>query len=213
MLKKLALAVVALVALVVVVGLARGRHWRVEKAAVINAKPETLHAFVDDFERGWTRWSVWHAMDPKGVWSYAGTPGTVGHTMSWQGPEVGTGKLTLTKIEPLEVAYDGAIESNDVNDKGTLTFTPDPTPGSTATKVVWIDEGDAPPVVGGLFKGMLEAMLGDQFQKNLDALKVVAEKKQVDDDTAAAQAKAAGDAAAAAAPAPDGGAPPAPATP
>ena len=135
-------------------------------------------------------------------------------------------------IEPLVVAYEGAIESKNVNDKGTLTFTPDTAAGSTATKIVWIDEGDAPPVVGGLFKGMLEAMLGDQFQKNLDALKAVAEKQQVADDARAAQdaaaqddaaqddaapddavQKAAAAAAAAAPPAPAAGTQPAPATP
>ncbi len=187
MLKKLALAVVALVAMVVIIGLARGSHWKVEKTVAIDAPPEAIQPFVVDLQKGWPQWATWHAMDPKATWTYAGTPGAVGQSMSWQGPEIGKGTLTLTKIEPLLVAYDGAIESNDVNDKGTLTFTPE----AAGTRVVWLDEGDAPPVVGGLFKGMLEAMLGEQFQKNLDALKVVVEKQQVAAQAVAAQAVAA----------------------
>lgn len=138
-------------------------------------------------------------MDPEGVWTYAGAPSTVGHSMAWDGPKVGHGKLTLASLSASTVRYDGAIEGDDVNNHGVLTLAPD----GANTEVVWVDEGDAPPVVGGLFMGMLEDMLNDNFTRNLAALKVVAEKQQavVDANEAAAAAVAEAKAQDAAAPA------------
>jgi len=194
MLKKLAIAAVAIVVAIVAVGLARGSEWRVEKSIGINAKPENIQPLITDFAKGWPQWSLWSSMDPAAKYKYSGTPGTPGHSMTWSGPEVGNGTLTLQTVEPLKVVFAGAIEAKEQNDVSTFSFSDD---GKTTT-LVWLDEGKAPPVIGGLFKGLLEKTLGAQFEKNLEQLKVAAEKKQTEIDAAAAAAAAAGAAAAAA---------------
>lgn len=174
MLRKILLVVLVVVVGAVVVGLARGSHWRIEQRAQIAARPDVIAPLLTDFEKGWPQWSVWHGMDPEGKWSYGGTASTPAHSMAWDGPTVGHGKLTLAEVGPMSLRYDGAIEGDEVNNHGSLTWLP----AGAQTEVVWIDEGDAPPVIGGLFMGMLEDMLNDNFTRNLAALKVVAEKQQ-----------------------------------
>lgn len=160
------IGLVGVLGLAVVVGAVRGSHWEVERSVTIQASPEQLLPLVADFESGWTKWSVWSEMDPQGKWEFGGNPGEPGHWMAWDGPEVGHGKLTLTKVEASGITYEGQIETDEPNNVGTITFEPD----GDATKVTWHDEGDAPPVIGGLFKGMLEDMLGQNFEQNLEKL-------------------------------------------
>lgn len=208
MLKKIALVVGAVIALIVVVGVARGRDWHVERATTINARPETIQPLLIDFEKGWTQWSVWASMDPAAKWEFGGAAGTVGHSMRWSGQKIGGGTLKLEAIEPLKVVYRGVLDGKeDQGDTGTITLTAD----GTSTKVLWTDDGVAPPVVGGLLKGMLQKSLGAQFEKNLEQLKALAEKTQANNDAAAKAAadKAAADAAATP-PAPVGNPPPPP---
>lgn len=176
MLKKILIAGAVVVIAIVAVGLARGSDWKVERSLAMKAQPATVLPLLTDFEKGWTQWSIWSSMDKQAKWTFAGTPGTVGHAMTWGGPEVGSGTLTIKSITPTQVELEGAIESKDKNDLTTFTLKSE---GETTT-VTWLDEGHAPPVIGGLFKGKLEQMLGEQFQKNLEQLKAVAEKKQLE---------------------------------
>lgn len=172
MLKKAALALLAVVVLLGVVGALLPRQWRVERAVVIDAPPERILPFVANLKR-WQDWAVWtKAMDPKVVNTWGGPDEGVGARWQWTGPVMGRGAMTVTAADATGVSVEEAIESDTVNARGRLSFTVE----GPGTRVVWVDEGTLPPM-GGFFRGYLEGMLGENFEKGLSGLKALVEKQ------------------------------------
>lgn len=169
---RIALGLVALLAVAVVVGALLPNTWRVEQSIVINAPPERIHPFLDELRR-WQDWAVWNKeMDPKVVWTYEGPERGVGARWAWNGPVMGRGRMEIVKSDPAQgLEVDEAIESDQVNAHTRFTYSAQ----GGATKVTWVDEGTLPPVIGGYFHGMLEDMLSENFSKGLAKLKVVVE--------------------------------------
>lgn len=172
LLRRVAIALVAVLLLALVVGLVLPRRWRVEQSVTINAPPERIHPFIEN-PRKWQEWAVWtRDMDPQVRNDYGGPESGVGAKWSWLGPKMGRGRLEVIASDPKQgVTVDEAIESDEVNARTTFTFTAN----GTGTVVKWVDEGTLPPVMGGYFKGMIEEMLSDNFAKGLVKLKGVVE--------------------------------------
>lgn len=63
MLRKIAIAIVVLLAAFVVFAATRPDTFRVERAASIKAPPEKIFAILNDF-RQWGAWSPWEKKDP-----------------------------------------------------------------------------------------------------------------------------------------------------
>lgn len=180
------LGLVALVAVLAVVGLFLPRQWHVERTLVINAAPEHIHPLVSDLKE-WQSWAAWNkAMDPEVKWEYGGPASGEGAWWSWNGPQMGRGKMTITKSDVASgVWVDEMIETDkEVNAKGSITWTRE----GDGLKVAWVDEGTLPPVMGGYFVGFIEKMLGEHFQTGLANLKTAAEKRRATEQEAAAQA-------------------------
>ncbi|HSP80740.1 MAG TPA: SRPBCC family protein, partial [Myxococcaceae bacterium] len=94
----------------------------------------------------------------------------------------GRGKMTITKSDAAAgVWVDEMIEADEVNAHGSVTWTLE----GGGTKVTWVDEGELPPVIGGYFVGMIEEMLGENFQQGLEGLKKQAETRRVLEEQAA----------------------------
>lgn len=172
MVKRIAIALVALVGLLVLVGLALPRRWRVEQSITIDAPPERIHPFLNDLRR-WQEWAVWtRAMDPQVRNTYGGAQDGVGATWAWLGPTMGRGRMEIVASDAREgLTIDEAIEADEVNARTTFTFSP----VGGATRVTWVDEGTLPPVMGGYFRGMIERMLAEHFGQGLQRLKQLVE--------------------------------------
>lgn len=172
MLKKAAILVGAIALLIGAIGALLPRQWHVERSIHIEAPPERVLPFVANLRR-WQDWAVWtKAMDPNVVNTFAGPDEGVGARWQWQGPVMGHGAMTITAADRTGVSIDEAIESDVVNARGRLAFTPD----GQGTTVTWSDDGTLPPM-GGFFRENLEAMLGAHFEKGLSALKSVVEQQ------------------------------------
>ena len=185
-LKVVGLGLVGLVAVLVAVGLFLPRTWHVETSVVINATPEHIHPLVDDL-KAWPTWAAWNKeMDPVVKWEYGGPSSGVGAWWSWDGPQMGHGKMTITKSDVVSgVWIDEMIETDDkVNAHGSITWTQE----GGGTKVTWTDEGELPAVIGGYAVGFIEKMLTDHFQKGLVKLKGEVEKRRAAELEAAQQA-------------------------
>lgn len=171
--KKVLIGLLVVVALLLLVGAALPRTWKVERSLVIAAPAATIHPWIDDLKR-WPEWAAWNKeMDPAVKWTYSGPAKGVGASWQWDGPVMGHGAMTITRSEPDKgVWIDEKIEGDEVNAHGSLTFAPD----GAGTKVTWRDEGTLPPVIGGYFRGYIEGMLGDHFAKGLQKLKGQVEK-------------------------------------
>ncbi len=172
MIKKFAIALVAVVLLTLSAGLILPRGWRVERQVLINAGPGRVHALLFDLKR-WQEWSVWtRAMDPLLHNTYEGPQEGVGAKWMWLGPKMGRGQVAIVASDPLSgIELDEAIESEVVNAHASVKLTVE----GSATRVVWIDEGTLPLIVGGLFRGAVERQLGEHLQASLQKLKAVAE--------------------------------------
>jgi Polyketide cyclase / dehydrase and lipid transport len=174
-LKIVGLGFVGLVVVLTVVGLLLPRQWKVERSVVIQAAPEHIHPLIEDL-KAWQSWAAWTKdMDPEVKNEYGGPTTGVGAWWSWSGPVMGHGKMTITKSDVAAgVWVDEMIETDkEVNAHGSLTWTQE----GGGTKVTWVDTGTLPPM-GGYFVGMIEGMLGDNFEVGLKHLKAEVEKRR-----------------------------------
>jgi Polyketide cyclase / dehydrase and lipid transport len=172
-LKLAALGLLGVVVLLVLVGLFLPRQWRVERAIVIQAQPARIHPLLANLRR-WQDWAAWNKeMDPEVKYEFAGPEEGAGASWSWQGPKMGRGRMVVTRAEADKGLWvDEAIESDEINAQGALTYAPE----GTGTRVTWTDTGTLPPVIGGYFVGQINDMLGGHFQVGLERLKALAEK-------------------------------------
>ena len=206
MLRKILLAVAALVVLLVIVIATRPSTYRVERSTRIAAPPEVVFGLVNDFH-AWRGWSPWERLDPDMKRDIGGgSAGSgVGATYAWTGnAKVGEGKMTITESRPaqkvgirLEFLKPMAAVS-----QADFGFRPE----GGATQVSWVMTGtnDFTGKAFALFADM-DAMIGKDFDQGLAAMRTEAE--------AEAKRRAGASAAAPAAPSGAGAAPVEPATP
>jgi hypothetical protein len=124
----------------------------------------------------WQDWAAWtKGMDPEVEYTYSGPSEGVGATWAWRGPKMGKGRMMLTASDPQRgVEIDEAIESDEVNARGSLIYTRT----GEGTRIDWRDSGTLPPVLGGYARGMINDMLGENSAVGLADLKRVVEEGQ-----------------------------------
>lgn len=162
----------ALVLLLVLVAFLFPRHYRVERSAVFNARPEAIHPQIADL-RAWKAWGVWQERDPNMQISYSDPAKGVGAWSAWISAKEGSGKMTIVEDSATVVRY--ALEFPDFGTKSnaSLMLTPD----GAATRVTWIDEGDLGMNPMNRWFGLfLEKLLGPDFEKSLSNLQRIVEK-------------------------------------
>jgi hypothetical protein len=172
-LKKLALGLCAIVAILAAVVAVQPSEFRVERSAIVQAPAGVVYAHIQSL-RAMDEWSPYAKMDPQMQIHYEGPEGGVGARSSWQGPQMGTGRLTITAVEP-----DRSVEMRlemltPMQADNRILFSLAPMGG--ATQVTWRMQGRN-GLLGkaiGLVIGM-DAMLGGQFEQGLASLEGVAE--------------------------------------
>ncbi|MDJ0698410.1 MAG: SRPBCC family protein [Woeseiaceae bacterium] len=99
--QKLFIAIVALIALVIIIGFSLPRYTRVEVSDTIDANPATVFALINDLERA-ALWSPVVSADPNARIVYSGPQRGIGATMTWDGAIAGTGVQVITESVPWE---------------------------------------------------------------------------------------------------------------
>ncbi len=162
----------ALVLLLVVVAFFLPREYRVERSAVIKAKPEAVHAQLADM-RAWKAWGVWFERDPNIKNTYSDQQSVIGAWSAWESKTEGNGKSTLTEITPARIVY--SLEFPDMGMTSTGVF--ELTPQADGVKVVWSDAGDlGMNPLSRWFGLFLDKMIGPDFEAGLAKLKRNLEK-------------------------------------
>jgi len=172
MLKKILIALVAILAIGAVVGLLLPRHVKVERSVVIDRPPSLIFATLNSFQL-FPRWSPWQDLDPNMHQAMEGPRDGVGAKLVWSGNDkVGNGTQTITAVEPGR-----AVDSDlDFGQMGTAKSVMTLTQQGTSTKVTWsvvVDMGANP--VGHYFGLMMDGMLGKDFANGLGKLKPLME--------------------------------------
>jgi uncharacterized protein YndB with AHSA1/START domain len=103
MLKKILIALLAVIAIFLIVVALQPSEFHVERTATMAAPPATVFDQVNDFHK-WDAWSPWAKLDPNAKITFEGPPSGTGTIMTWAGNnEVGEGKMTLTESRPNEL--------------------------------------------------------------------------------------------------------------
>lgn len=182
-LKTILFIVLAIVAIVCILGMIGPDTYRVERSATIAAPTESVYAHVSSLG-AMDKWSPWNAYDPNMKKTLEGTDGTVGATQSWEGnSDVGKGAQRIDSLapntlvrthlmfkEPMESECDALVEL---------------TPAGDSTKVTWAMVGENNFLSKVISKFMdMDAMIGKDFEAGLAMLKT-----QVETDEAARKAE------------------------
>ena len=175
MLKKIAITVAALLALLLLYAATRPNTFRVQRTARIKATPDRLFANINDLH-AWSAWSPWEKMDPTMKRTFSGPAGGVGAVYEWDGnSSVGAGRIEIVETTPpskivLRLDFLKPLAGHD-----TAEFTLEPKGDST--DVTWAMYGPSPylsKLIGVIFN--MDKMLGKSFDEGLAGLRTGAEK-------------------------------------
>lgn len=175
MFKIIGIAIVVLIVALLVYAMTKPDSFRIERSANINAPPEKIFSFVNDFHN-WVAWSPWEKIDPALKRAYSGTTSGKGAVYEWEGNnQVGQGRMEISDTSPpshllIKLDFLKPFEAHN-----TAEFTLNG--AGQSTNVTWAMYGPQPFLakVMSLFLSM-DTMVGGQFETGLANLKTVAEQ-------------------------------------
>jgi uncharacterized protein YndB with AHSA1/START domain len=163
---------VALAVLLLAIGLLLPRHFRVERAANINAPAEKVYALLAD-PREWKRWTVWNQRDPAMKIDYSGPASGAGARWAWQSKTEGNGAMEFTEVLPNQrIGYTLSFPDFGMQSAGVVAIAP----ASAGVRVSWTNEGElGVNPVNRWFGLFMDRMVGKDFDAGLANLKRIAE--------------------------------------
>jgi len=174
MLKKIAIGIAAIIALILIIAATKPDSMKIERSTVIQAPPQTIHALIDDFHK-WAEWSPREKLDPAMERKYEGPSNGVGATYSWQGNgDVGAGRMEIVESSPtksvIKLDFIAPMAANNVTEFLLI-------PQGSGTEVRWAMSGPTPFMSKVMQVFMdIDAMVGKDFEKGLADMKAAAEK-------------------------------------
>lgn len=170
-----AAVLIVAVGAVLILAATKSDTFRVRRAASINAPPEKIFAFINDFDR-WGAWSPYEKKDPAIKRTRNGPASGKGAVYAWEGnKDVGQGRMEIADASSpskvtIKLDFVKPFEAHNI-----VEFTLVPQGGSTT--VTWDMHGGLPYMakVAHLFFDM-DRMVGKDFEAGLASLKAAAEK-------------------------------------
>jgi hypothetical protein len=176
MLKRVLLAVLAVVVLFAGYVALQPSSYRIERTAIVVAPPAAVFAEINDFHN-WEAWSPWAKLDPNAKTTFEGPASGEGAVFHWSGnEEVGEGKMTLAESKPDErvlVNVDFVKPFAGTN-SSEFVLRPD----GARTIVTWAVFGEQGFIGKAICLFMNpQKMIGEPLEKGLANLKAVTEAK------------------------------------
>jgi hypothetical protein len=173
MIRKLLVALAALAVGLVGFVAAQPSSFAIERSARIGAPADVVYGHIASL-RAMDAWSPWAKMDPQMTTVYDGPGAGVGARSSWEGPEMGKGRITITAVEPgreVEMKLEMLAPMAATN---RVLFSL--VPVGEGTDVTWRMEGRN-GLVGKAFALVadMDEMVGGPFESGLASLKALAE--------------------------------------
>lgn len=172
-LKYIALTILLLNAALLLGSFFLPRQWRVERSAVIAAKPEAVWEFIASFKR-WPEWTAWSTeADPDVKFTYEGPAEGVGAISKWNGPRIGGGRLAVKRSEPATgLWYEFTFDGERSRTQGQLALSAE----AAGTRVTWTSEGDlGPNPLARYSTRMIDKTVGGAVEQSLAKLKTKVE--------------------------------------
>lgn len=175
MLKKIALAVLAIIVIILGMAAMKPDTFSVKRVVSIKAPPEKIAPLLTDFHQ-WASWSPWEHLDPAMKRTFSGAPSGKGAIYEWEGnKDVGKGRMEILDASTpaktvIKLDFLQPFESHN-----TTEFTL--VPQGDMTQVSWDMSGPMPFIskIMSVFASM-DSMIGKDFEKGLANMKAAAEK-------------------------------------
>lgn len=101
MIKKIVIALFAVMVVFAVIGLFLPRTLSVTRTGIIHAPADYVFDDINDL-KNWQSWNYWNAQDPAMTVTYGDVVEGVGATYAWNGPVNGSGTIRITESQPDE---------------------------------------------------------------------------------------------------------------
>ncbi len=169
--KKIGLAIAGTLGLLVVVVLIGAAlqpdTYTVSRSRVIAASSERIAPNLTDL-RQWITWNPWDELEPTSRKEYSEPASGVGAWYTWEGEQLGAGRMEIASISADEVHYDLAFTAP-MEDQAEVVIAM--APEGSGTRVTWSMEGHN-SFVGKIFSLFvdMDAMLGADFERGLENL-------------------------------------------
>ena len=164
---------VGLAVVLALIGLLLPGRYRVERTAVIAAKPAAIFPLIGDL-KAWPQWGVWFQRDPAMQVAYSPATSGVGAWSEWKSKSQGDGRMTITTVQA-PALFEYRIEFPDMGMAATGTMVL--VPGADGTTQVRMgmegDLGRSP--VNRWFGLFMDRMIGPDFDAGLSNLKKISE--------------------------------------
>ena len=169
---RISLGLLLFIAAVAIIGFFLPKTYHVERTVVINAPAEKIFPEVSDL-RSWDDWSPWKESDPTIKTTYAEKTSGIGGKMTWKSDKDPGGSLEITEVQPNEmVGYDLYFEGYPKT-TGYITLEEE----NNATTVKWVMDGSMGTNPFSRYFGlMIDSMVGKDFEKGLNKLKMICTK-------------------------------------
>ncbi|MBL7950999.1 MAG: SRPBCC family protein [Flavobacteriales bacterium] len=173
-LKTILIILLAVVAIICILGMIGPDTYRYERSATIAAPAESVYAHVSSLG-AMDKWSPWNELDPNMKKTMEGTDGTVGATQSWEGnSDVGKGTQRIDSLAPNSFVRTRLMFKEPMESEGDALV--ELTPAGDSTKVTWAMVGENNFMSKVMCKFMdMDAMIGKDFEKGLGMLKAQVE--------------------------------------
>lgn len=175
MLKKISMALILVIVVILGLALAQPDSFKVQRSATIKAPPAKVMGYLNDFHQ-WAAWSPWEKLDPNMQRTFEGAASGKGAIYSWNGnDQVGQGRMEIIDNNvpsQLDIKLD-FIKPFASSNRAEFTLQPQ----GDSTVVTWTMTGPSQFVtkVMGVFFSM-DKMIGKDFEKGLAQLKEISEK-------------------------------------
>ena len=175
--KRILIAVVAIIVVLLIVGLFLKKDFNIEREITINKPKQDVFAYIV-LLKNQDNYSKWAKMDPNMKKGFTGTDGTVGCVTSWESEskDVGSGEQEVKKITPgeridYELRFLKPFKATNTAYLATEAVSP------VQTKVKWGFHGHMqyPFNIMCMFMNM-DKMIGDDLSTGLTNLKGILEK-------------------------------------
>lgn len=174
MLMKIAIVIVAIIAIVLIYAATKPDTFHVERSRVIKASPEKLFAFISDFHQ-WDAWSPYNK-DPAMKKTYSGSASGKGAMYAWEGnKEVGRGEITIIDTTPPKEVVMALHMIQPFEGRNHVVFSLDAKGDSTTVTWTLEDQHTYLLKIVSTFIN-LDKMIGGDFEAGLAKLKTLAER-------------------------------------
>jgi len=174
MLKKIAIAVAVLIAVLLLVVSLQPSTFQISRTGDIHAPPEAVFGILNDLHQGGL-WSPFEQSDPEMKKTYSGPETGAGATCHWEGnQEAGAGTMTIEEARPNELVRMKLEMTRPMNSTSEVRFELAPSP--SGTQVTWIMEGKNSFASKAFCMFVnVDQMLGSEFEEGLKNLEKVAQ--------------------------------------